>query len=119
MPARIAFAALGSMRGPADAEDEKAGEQQELQQKQGPQRGEPDRLQATHQQSRQAEHRHEDRNRQHVRDLRFATGDDVRGQDDQIAGDVGGEQAAEPEEADDVDTSSDHAEHGRKQLRAE
>ena len=37
--------------------------------------------------------------------------DDVRGQDDEIARDVSGEEAAKPEETDDVHTSCGQAEH--------
>jgi hypothetical protein len=41
------------------------------------------------------------------------------GQDHEIAGDVGGEQPAQLEEADYVDGSRGKAEHARQQLRAE
>ena len=90
-----------------------------MNQKQGPQRGEPDRFQATRQQFRQAEHHHEHRNRQDWRELRFAPSDNVRGQNDEVSGNVGGEQATEPEKADDVRASGDHAEHERKKLGPE
>jgi len=54
-----------------------------------------------------------------LRDLRCAAVCDVCGQDRQIAGDVRGEQATKPEEADDVRTSGDDAEHAGKPFRAE
>ena len=43
----------------------------------------------------------------------------MRRQDDQVAGDVRGEQPAKPEEADGIHASRSHAEHGRKQPGAE
>ena len=43
----------------------------------------------------------------------------MRGKDDKIAGNVGGEQAAKSEKADGVYASSNNAEYGREQSRAE
>src|ERR1700676_4128682 len=43
----------------------------------------------------------------------------MRGKDDKVAGNVGGEQAAKSEKADGIHASRDNAEHGRKQLRIE
>src|SRR5258708_1684335 len=41
------------------------------------------------------------------------------GKDDKVAGHVGGEQAAKHEKADSIHASSDNAEYGREQSRAE
>jgi hypothetical protein len=78
-------------RAGGDAEATEASEQRDLQQR--PQRGAPHRFQAGHQQSRQTKHQDEDRNRQQQRDARGLTGNEVCGNDDQVAGDMGGEQA--------------------------
>src|ERR1700761_3123264 len=43
----------------------------------------------------------------------------MRGKDDKIAFNVGGEQTAKREKADDVDASTDYAENGREQFRIE
>lgn len=51
--------------------------------------------------------------------MRGAIRDDVRGENDQVAGDMSGKEAAEPEKADDVGGSGNHAQQARKQLRAE
>jgi hypothetical protein len=116
MPATIAWAAFGSRPGPAATQRTRKPASSRNCSSRGRSEA-PDRFQASHQQSRQAEHRHEDWNRQHRRQWRGATADDVRGQDDQVAGDVGGEQPAQPKEADDVHASRSHAEHARQQLR--
>jgi hypothetical protein len=42
----------------------------------------------------------------------------VRGQDHEVAGDVSGEEAAKPDEADDIHTAGDHAQHKGQQRRA-
>jgi hypothetical protein len=111
MPARIAIGSSGSRRGPAEtADDKKAGKQQKLQQEEGSQRGAPDRFQAADQQSCQAEHQHEDQHRQHRRDRRLVAANQMRGQDHQVAGDVGGEQATKPDEADGIHASRNDAE---------
>src|ERR1700686_731984 len=107
------------MRAGGSAQDKKAGQQQELQQKEGSQRGEPDPLQGTGQQSRQPQRRHEHWDRQHRRDRRAAAADEMRGKDDKVAGNVGGEQAAKSKKADSVYASSNNAEYGREQSRAE
>ena len=39
----------------------------------------------------------------------------MRRQDDQVAGDMRGEQPTKPEEADGIHAARSHAEHGRKQ----
>jgi hypothetical protein len=39
----------------------------------------------------------------------------VGGEDDQVAGDMGAEQATQPQEADDVGAARDHAQYGGKQ----
>jgi hypothetical protein len=49
---------------------------------------------------------------------RLVAGDELGGEDDEIAGDVGREQAAKPEEADDVHASCNDAQHKRQQLLA-
>src|SRR5258708_12563853 len=43
----------------------------------------------------------------------------MRGKDDKIACNVGGEQAAKSEKADGIHASRDNAEHGREQFRIE
>jgi hypothetical protein len=69
--------------------------------------------------SGKTERRHEHRDAQDVRHRRGAAVDQMRGEGHEIAGDVGDEQPAQPEEADHIDGSRGEAEHARQQLHAE
>jgi hypothetical protein len=89
-----------------------------LEKEQGSKRGDVYPLQASCQQSRHGKRDNEYRNRDHESQWRFATGDDVRGQNDEIASDVGGEQATEPEKADHVHAAGGQAEHRGQKLRS-
>jgi hypothetical protein len=77
-----------------------------------------DSFQATRQQSREAKHDNEHRDRQHRRDRRVLAGHDVCSQYDEVAGDMGSEQPAKPDEPDGVRASSDQAEQSGPQHRA-
>lgn len=98
IPATVAMAALGSMH-----------------QQQRPQRVETDRFKPACRQSRQAEHQHEDRNRQDRSPRRSLAGDNMRGDYHKVAGDVSGKQSAETKEADHIHAPRGKAKHTRQQ----
>jgi len=99
LPAMIAFAVFGSMRGPALTQRARNPESsRNCAKEQGSKRGDPDSFQATRQQSREAKHDNEHRDRQHRRDRRVLAATTCAGQYDEVAGDMGGEQPAKPDE---------------------
>jgi len=98
-----------------DADDERAGEKQNLHQQQRPQRVETDRFETARRQSRQAEHQHEDQNRQDRSLPRSLAGNDMRGNYHKVAGDVSGKQSTLTRKADHIHAPRSKAKHARQQ----
>jgi hypothetical protein len=102
-----------------DADREKAGKEQKLQEQQRPQGGNPGPIESCRQKSRCNEGDDKHRNGQQMRrGLVLARSGSCR-KDHQIAGSVGDEQGPQPEEPDHVHTACNDAQHKSQQLPAE